>query len=177
MAKHPILGPVPNTRSCWASLAATVNLTERCLVAFLVAHSVAGTCSGHPCQLGECAQSLDPCLLCHWLNSDSDLVTTLQNREGFCFLDLVLTIWDIATVVVKEWALMCQCSSLDVTRLTSTQNSLVLARRPWLTPVVLATQEAEIRRIVVWSQLAQIVHETLPGKALHIKELVEWLKV
>jgi hypothetical protein len=31
----------------------------------------------------------------------------------------------------------------------------------WLTPVILATQEAEIRRIVVRSQPGQIVCETL----------------
>jgi hypothetical protein len=31
----------------------------------------------------------------------------------------------------------------------------------WLTPVILATQEAEIRRIMVRSQPRQIVHETL----------------
>jgi hypothetical protein len=37
------------------------------------------------------------------------------------------------------------------------------ARNRWLTPVILATQEAEIRRIMVQSQLEQIVHETLSG--------------
>jgi hypothetical protein len=31
----------------------------------------------------------------------------------------------------------------------------------WLTPVILATQEAEIKRIMAQSQLGQIVHETL----------------
>jgi hypothetical protein len=36
-----------------------------------------------------------------------------------------------------------------------------LARRRWLMLVILATQEAEIRRIVVRSQLWQIVCETL----------------
>jgi hypothetical protein len=34
----------------------------------------------------------------------------------------------------------------------------------WLTPVILATQEAEIRRIKIWSQPGQTVHETLPQK-------------
>jgi hypothetical protein len=31
----------------------------------------------------------------------------------------------------------------------------------WLTPVILVTQEAEIRRITVQSQPREIVHETL----------------
>jgi hypothetical protein len=31
----------------------------------------------------------------------------------------------------------------------------------WLMPVILTTQEAEIRRIMVQSQMEQIVHETL----------------
>jgi hypothetical protein len=35
------------------------------------------------------------------------------------------------------------------------------AGRQWLTPVILATQEAEIRRIAVGSQPRQIVHEAL----------------
>jgi hypothetical protein len=35
------------------------------------------------------------------------------------------------------------------------------ARHWWLTPVILATQEAEIRRIVVRNQPEQIVKETL----------------
>jgi hypothetical protein len=36
-----------------------------------------------------------------------------------------------------------------------------LARHQWLMPVVLDTQEAEIRRITVQSQPRQIVRETL----------------
>jgi hypothetical protein len=34
----------------------------------------------------------------------------------------------------------------------------------WLTPVILATQEAEIRRIMVQRQPRQIIHETLSRK-------------
>jgi hypothetical protein len=41
------------------------------------------------------------------------------------------------------------------------------ARHQWLTPVILATQKAEIRRIVVQTQLGQTVRETLSRKTLH----------
>jgi hypothetical protein len=41
------------------------------------------------------------------------------------------------------------------------------ARRQWLTPVILATREAEIRRITVRSQPGQIVCEILSRKTLH----------
>jgi hypothetical protein len=44
-----------------------------------------------------------------------------------------------------------------------------LAGHHWLTPGILATQEAEIRRMVVQSQPGQIVHKTLSQKTLHKK--------
>jgi hypothetical protein len=45
-------------------------------------------------------------------------------------------------------------------------------------PVILATQEAEIRRIMVQSQLRQTVCETLSRKNPSQKKgLVEWLEV
>jgi hypothetical protein len=48
----------------------------------------------------------------------------------------------------------------------------------WFTPTILATQEAEIGRIAVQSQLRQIVHKTLSQKkSQHKKGLVEWFKV
>jgi hypothetical protein len=40
----------------------------------------------------------------------------------------------------------------------------MLARHLWLMTVILATQEAEIRRIMVQSQLSQIVYETQSQK-------------
>jgi hypothetical protein len=43
-------------------------------------------------------------------------------------------------------------------------------------PVILATQEAEIRRITVQSQHGQIVLEPYLEKTHHKRELVEWLK-
>jgi hypothetical protein len=52
-------------------------------------------------------------------------------------------------------------------------NVLHSARRQWLTPVILSTQEAEIRRITVRSQPRQIVHKTLSLKTYHKKWLVE----
>jgi hypothetical protein len=44
-------------------------------------------------------------------------------------------------------------------------------------PVILATQEADIRRITVRSQPRQIVLETLSRKYPSQKGLAEWLKV
>jgi hypothetical protein len=41
---------------------------------------------------------------------------------------------------------------------------LILAGHWWLTPVILATWEAEIGRIMVESQSREIVQKTLPPK-------------
>jgi hypothetical protein len=43
--------------------------------------------------------------------------------------------------------------------------------------VILASQEAQIKRITFQSQLGQTVCETLSKKTHHQKGLVEWLKV
>jgi hypothetical protein len=53
----------------------------------------------------------------------------------------------------------------------------VSAGHLWLTPVILAIWEAEIRRITVRSQPGQTVHEILSQKAHHKKGLMECLKV
>jgi hypothetical protein len=45
----------------------------------------------------------------------------------------------------------------------------IYARHQWLTPIILATQEAEIRRMIVQSQPGQIVQETLSQKTHHKK--------
>jgi hypothetical protein len=47
------------------------------------------------------------------------------------------------------------------------RTNLFLARHRWLMPIMLATQEAEIRRIMVWGQSGQIVCKTLSWKALY----------
>jgi hypothetical protein len=44
-------------------------------------------------------------------------------------------------------------------------------------PIIIATQEAEIRRIAVQSHPGKIVCETLSRKTHHKKGLVEWLKI
>jgi hypothetical protein len=45
----------------------------------------------------------------------------------------------------------------------------------WLMSVILATQEAEIRRITVRSQPREVVRETLSQKPFTKIGLVEWL--
>jgi hypothetical protein len=55
--------------------------------------------------------------------------------------------------------------------------SVLKAGLQWLMSTILATQEAEIRRITVSSQVGEIVCETLSQKYPSQKEgLVEWLK-
>jgi hypothetical protein len=44
-------------------------------------------------------------------------------------------------------------------------------------PVILVTQDAEIRRIMVQSLTQQIVCETLSRRHPSQKELMEWLKI
>jgi hypothetical protein len=53
---------------------------------------------------------------------------------------------------------------MGMTREFKFRNLILRAGHQWLTPVVLATQEAEIRRIAVGSQPRQIVLKTLSPK-------------
>jgi hypothetical protein len=49
---------------------------------------------------------------------------------------------------------------------------------PWLTPVSLTTQEAEIRKIQIGSQPGQVVpRDPILKKTHHKKGLVKWFKV
>jgi hypothetical protein len=53
----------------------------------------------------------------------------------------------------------------------------LIARHQWLMPIILASQEAEIRRITVQSQPGQIVRETLSRKNPSQNKLVYWPKM
>jgi hypothetical protein len=53
---------------------------------------------------------------------------------------------------------------------------LCLAGHWWLTPIILAIQEAEIKRTAVQSQPGQTVTRSSLENPQHKKGLVEWLK-
>jgi hypothetical protein len=52
-------------------------------------------------------------------------------------------------------------TGIDTRNLAGCLKEIPPSRCQWLTPIILATQEAEIRRIMVQVHLRQIVHETL----------------
>jgi hypothetical protein len=57
-------------------------------------------------------------------------------------------------------------------------NLFIVAGYQWFTPVILATQEAKIRRIAVGSQPGEIVlQDPILKKNIHKKGLAKWLKV
>jgi hypothetical protein len=67
---------------------------------------------------------------------------------------------------------------LDNSETPSIKKKKKTAGHQWLKPIILATQEAEMRRITVQSQPGQTVHETLSQKnpLQKKKRLVEWFK-
>jgi hypothetical protein len=53
---------------------------------------------------------------------------------------------------------------IDIEGFLLVKNGEFEARRQWFMPVILTTQEAEVRRIMFQSQPGQIVRETLSRK-------------
>jgi hypothetical protein len=84
-----------------------------------------------------------------------------------------------AWAVVNGRTLACLLSIFEA--LGSIPNTLFKKKKVgswWFMRIILATQEAEIRRITVRSQPEEIVLKTLSRKKPFTKkELVEWLKV
>jgi hypothetical protein len=62
-----------------------------------------------------------------------------------------------------------KCSDLGILICQREAMKCFLSRHPWLTPEILATQEAVIRKTAVRSQPRQTVHETLSWKKLSQK--------
>jgi hypothetical protein len=76
-------------------------------------------------------------------------------------------IWKTCLYWSLPWLLSGRIPCVNIFRSLGFPDSLekpLSARHQWLTPVILATQETEIRRIAVRSQLGQIVPKTLPQK-------------
>jgi hypothetical protein len=70
---------------------------------------------------------------------------------------------------MKELRKFCMLHREQNTYACTSYETQIVARCQWLTFVILATQEAEIRRISFQSQPGQIVHESLSRKTLHKK--------
>jgi hypothetical protein len=75
-----------------------------------------------------------------------------------------LVIWHTAEwLSVLSYIRVLSCSENSWTK-TYYKN---MAGHQWLTPVILATQEADIRKIMVWSQPGKIAYKTISQKNLH----------
>jgi hypothetical protein len=101
-----------------------------------------------------------------------------SSRDCFCFVFL----WCLNHILRGQWAKNDTGEPISVFFLKSLMVLCQLKKlhclHGWLTPVILTTQEAEIRRITIWSQPRQTVPETLSQKTLSQKiGLVVWLKV
>jgi hypothetical protein len=88
---------------------------------------------------------------------------------GIDFQKLNKGVWDTITILktLNSGLIFSSCHTWKYT----------FFRHQWLTPVILPTREAEVRRVTVPSQLTQIVHETLSQKIHHKKMadgMVKW---
>jgi hypothetical protein len=114
-------------------------------------------------------------LLQHTENRSLDIIST-NNMNNFLALQWSTFSNYIPIVDLLSWKHRQKDTKLYVEPSLSLRNKMS-ARYWWLTPIILTTQEAEIRRIMVQSQPRQIVYETLSWKYLTQKGLLEWLKV
>jgi hypothetical protein len=73
--------------------------------------------------------------------------------------------------------MMSKKTKVKVNVLSLSDKAKFLAGHQWLTPVILATQETEIRRITVQSQASKWFVRPYLKKIHHKKGLGEWLKV
>jgi hypothetical protein len=78
-------------------------------------------------------------------------------------------LWESESWLVMECELVLQSGGSLTVAIQKLSNSQVL----WVTPVILATREAEIRRIKVQSQAGELVQETI-SKTPNTKKC--WLK-
>jgi hypothetical protein len=83
----------------------------------------------------------------------------------------------LRTVCYPEYAKSLKIQSRKDGKTNLQMDKGLEARCWWLTPVIPATQEAEIRRMAVQSQTWANSSRDLSRKILHKKGLVEWLKV
>jgi hypothetical protein len=110
-------------------------------------------------------------------NSDSHSVT--EDRSDQFWQAIFFTNYKVFQILVDLIVMFTvttfQCFNMYM---WNQMSKCIAVGRQWLTPVILATQEAEIRRIVAWSQPRQIVCKTQSWKHPSLKGgMVEWLKV